>query len=247
MRAGPEHVVLKKGHGFHLICVPFAGGSARSFVRLSQHAPEDWHVTAVQPPAGQGPTDTEALAGFYLDLLSDALTGPGLLLGHSLGAVVAYQMARLRPPSPDGDLHLVMSAPPDPGLSARSLLDLDDRALLAEAARRGILPELQVSEDFALRFVLPHLRADLDLLREGWEPGPVSVPVHLLGGSLDTASLPATVRRLEEALKPRSTRTVAGGHLYVVDQPARTADALIGIGRLITDGAAAADARDAAR
>ncbi|MEV2214940.1 alpha/beta fold hydrolase [Streptomyces sp. NPDC050997] len=231
MRGGPERVVLKEGRGFHLICLPFAGGSARSFVRLARYTPPDWQVTAVQPPAGSahGAAGLDGLASFYLGLLAEDLRVPGLVLGHSLGAAVAHRMAQLRSLPSEGP-HLVLSAPPRPHHSPAALLGLDDRALFREATRQGMLPDLDVAEDFALRFLLPNLRHDLGYLGErGWTPEPLDTPPHLLGGTEDVACPPADLARLGDALAPRSVRLVEGGHMYVLERPAETARALVEI------------------
>ncbi|MGW1282160.1 thioesterase II family protein [Streptomyces sp. NPDC002586] len=232
MRAGPERVVLRKGNGLNLICLPFAGGSARSFARLTTYVGEDWNVTAVQPPAGfaAGECGLDALSHFYLGLLAEDLRGPGIVLGHSLGAAVAHRMAQLRSATWPGNLHVVLSAPPAPGIASGELLRLDDRALLAEATRSGMLPDLGISEDFALRFLLPGLRNDLAVLgTRGWQPDPVSAPVHLLGGTEDTTCPAATLELLREALTPMSCRQVEGGHMYVLEQPDLAAGALLDI------------------
>ncbi|MFI6645237.1 alpha/beta fold hydrolase [Streptomyces sp. NPDC050504] len=80
----------------------------------------------------------------------------------------------------------------------------------------------------AVRMLLPPLRHDLEVVSAaGWRLGPVTAPVHLLGGELDPAVPPAAVRELAARLGPRSLRFVPGGaHMYVVEHPAETADAL---------------------
>lgn len=240
MRAGPERVVLNEGHAFNLICLPFAGGSARSFVRLARYTP-DWNVTAVQPPSGfvGGERALDSLAHFYLGLLSSDLRGPGIVFGHSLGAAVAHRMVELRSSEWPEDLHVVLSAPPVPGADTGELLSLDDRALLAATTESGILPDLGTSEDLSLRFLLPNLREDLTILgRQAWRPGRLGTPVHLLGGTEDLACPLATVVRLAEHLVPLSTRLVEGGHLYVLERPAETAGALREISTALTAGKA---------
>ncbi|MCZ7416006.1 MULTISPECIES: thioesterase II family protein [unclassified Streptomyces] len=233
MRSGPERVVLRAGSGPALVCLPFAGGSARSFVRLARCAPEGWRVVGVQPPVRRGAygMELEELARFYLGLLAEDLGGPALVLGHSLGAAVANRLAALAPGHLLDDTQFVLSAPPAPGDSSRELLRLDDRALLAEATRRGILPRLDVPEDLAVRLLLPDLRADLSVLgRQGWKPEPVDAPLHLLGGSEDTACPPGSLSVLRDMLAPRSTHVIEGAHLFVVDQPERTMRALCAVG-----------------
>lgn len=228
MRGGPDRVVLREGDGPRLVCVPFAGGSARSFTPMTRHLAEDWHVTAVQPPAGFRPGEAglDALAGHYLELLADDLRGPGIVLGHSLGAAAVHRMVRLAGERWPADLHVVLSAPPVPREPSADLLGLDDRALLAEATARGMLPAMTISEDFALRFLIPTLRADLGVLGvRGWLPEPLEAPVHLLGGDLDPVCSPDRWSRLCDALRPCSADLLAGaGHMYVVEEPARAAD-----------------------
>ncbi|WP_404955465.1 thioesterase II family protein [Streptomyces sp. 147326] len=238
MRAGPERVVLKEGHAFNLICLPFAGGSARSFVRLARYTP-DWNVIGVQPPSGfaGGERGLDALAHFYLGLLAADLRGPGIVFGHSLGAAVAHRMVQLRSREWPEDLHVVLSAPPVPETDTGELLSLDDRALLAATTRSGILPDLGASDDLVLRFLLPDLREDLAVLgRRGWQPASSGVPVHLLGGTDDLACPPAALAQLAERLGPLSTRLVEGGHMYAIERPADTAAALRDISAALTAG-----------
>lgn len=233
MRGGPDRVVLREGDAVHLVCLPYAGGSARSFVRLAHHLPADWRVTAAQPPCG-GPhgMDLDALARHYLALLADDLAstgcaGPTLLLGHSLGAAVVHRMAALWPSGTAGGVRLVLSAPPPPGTATADLLALDDPALLAAATRRGMLPDLGMDPEFAIRFLLPDLRRDLAALGgDGWRAGPVDADLHLLAGTRDGLLPPAAAARLGAALGARSCALVDGGHLYVVEEPAATARAV---------------------
>ncbi|MET9496585.1 thioesterase domain-containing protein [Streptomyces sp. NPDC006552] len=234
MRGGPERVVLREGAAARLICLPFAGGSARSFVRLARHLPDGWQVTAAQPPSGAPDgLGLDDLAGHYLAVLAGDLAaarrfeGPTLLLGHSLGAAVAHRMAALWPADVADAVGVVLSAPPPPGTVTAGLLALDDPALLTEAGRRGMLPELGGGPDFAIRFLLPELRRDLVALGgAGWRAEPVAAEVHVLAGTQDALLPPAAAARLADALGARSCRLVEGGHLYVVEQPAAAARAV---------------------
>ncbi|QKW07485.1 alpha/beta fold hydrolase [Streptomyces sp. NA04227] len=235
MRAGAERVVLKKGspEGLRLICVPFAGGSARSFARLATMVGEDWSVVAVQPPRshGDGERDLDALAHFYLGLLAEDLRGPGLLFGHSLGAAVVHRMAQLWSSHWPKDLHVVLSAPPAPEFTSAGLYGLDDQMLFEVATEQGILPALGVSEDMVKRLMLPDLRADLAVLaKRGWTATPLKAPVHLMGGERDLPSPPAVLEQYREILQAVSLRLLQAGHMYVLEQPAETAEALLAIG-----------------
>lgn len=251
MRRGPERVVLKEGSGFQLICLSFAGGSARSFTRLARMTDSDWNVVAVQPPSGYDDQEIclDALAHFYCGLLASDLRGPGIVLGHSLGAAVAHRMAQVWSAGWPRDLHLVLSAPAVPEAPTGDLLELEDRVLLSKAGRMGMLPDLQTSEDFALRLLLPSLKSDLAVLRtRGWTPAPVDAPLHLLGGERDPMCPPAVWSSLQESLRPLSSRQIPGSHLYVVEQPAPAVEFLREVAHGITAGGGPrAAARDGAR
>lgn len=230
MRTGPDRLVLREGGPYRLVCLPYAGGSARSFTRLVRQVTEDWTVVAAQPPAAhaQGtPPDLDELADFYADLLATDLAGPGIVLGHSLGAAVAHRMAQRHAANWPADLRLVLSAPPRPGPPGYALAGLDDHSLLSAARARGIVPELELPDELVIRLLLPGLRRDLAALGgTGWTPEPVSPPVHLLGGTDDVASPPAVLTELADQLAARGTRWVPGGHLFVMDQPEATYAAL---------------------
>jgi pyochelin biosynthetic protein PchC len=83
----------------NLICFPYAAGAATSFRRLSAMLAEDVQTYSVQYPGRQDrllETPYESISD-----LADAVCGeipalpalPTLLLGHSMGAAVAFEVA----------------------------------------------------------------------------------------------------------------------------------------------------------
>src|SRR6266700_289162 len=83
-----------------LFCFPYAGGSASYYYWLSAALAPRVEVRAIQYP---GRLDRRVepslqnipdLADFACDALRNSLGGPYAFFGHSMGAVVAYEVAR---------------------------------------------------------------------------------------------------------------------------------------------------------
>ncbi|MFI5998267.1 thioesterase II family protein [Streptomyces sp. NPDC051362] len=77
-----------------------AGGSHLAYRDWPARFPAGWQVHLPDAP-GRGPRDerpalhdADALVDHYLHTLGDTLTGPFAFFGHSLGAVVAYELTR---------------------------------------------------------------------------------------------------------------------------------------------------------
>ncbi|NBE84782.1 thioesterase II family protein [Micromonospora rubida] len=126
-----------------LVCLPHAGGTAQAYRTWQDGVPDDTGVYAVQYPGRQDrlreppATSIEQLAGPIADAL-DPLTGsPMVLFGHSLGAIVAYEVTLEleRRHGPVIDLLIVSGsrAPHERETDDKHLLS--DRELAAEIER----------------------------------------------------------------------------------------------------------------
>ncbi|AJP00658.1 hypothetical protein TU94_03195 [Streptomyces cyaneogriseus subsp. noncyanogenus] len=102
-RSGDVLALRPRGEGAPLFCVHPAGGEAIGFRHLAARSELRNPLFALQAPpedpAGEAPDEdrsVEALAARYLKALRTvAPDGPRLLLGWSMGGLVAYEMARL--------------------------------------------------------------------------------------------------------------------------------------------------------
>jgi len=182
-----------------LFCFPFAGGSASTYFpwarRLSAHGIE---VYAVQPP-GRGSrllapafTDVASLVQAIGDVIQPLMDRPAAFFGHSLGAVVAFELARwLR------DRHLPLPAPlivsgaraPDSPKEEPQLHTIMPDSAFAEAVAeryRAIPPEVLADEEL-LALVLPALRADLTINESYACTGAPPLPMDIVayGGTED--------------------------------------------------------------
>jgi surfactin synthase thioesterase subunit len=211
----------------NLICLPYAGGSASSYFALSAHLSGAVAVMAVQYPGRQDRYVEPAVVA--MDDLVDGLVEavrpvadrPYALFGHSMGALVAYELAlRLERDGAPAPLRLFASGRRSPSRLRSN--DEQHRKPEADLVRYvlslgGIAPEVLRDPDLRA-MVLPVLRADLALVeRYRAEPGSrVACPITVLVGDRDPV-----VDRDEALAWQEHTRagcelmTFAGGHFYL--------------------------------
>ena len=97
-----------------LYCFPHAGGAAGEYARWAAHTP-GLRLVAIQPPGRAHNLGARAFTAMP-ELVSEIVaqvrfTPPFALFGHSLGALVAYEVARALKPAP---LRLFLSSCPPP-------------------------------------------------------------------------------------------------------------------------------------
>ncbi|AJF67778.1 thioesterase II family protein [Streptomyces vietnamensis] len=217
-----------------LVCLPFAGAGA-SFYRPWQRVAEPLgiDVLPLQLPGRERLIDEEpyrdasaAAEGLRTDLLAALGDTPGAhrvaLFGHSLGAVLAYELTRRLTATADVTVvHLFASGSPHPAepRSAHAT-GLDDDAFLARVSEFAGYTDEALQDPEMRELILPTLRADVEM-HESYLPAddrPLPVPVTSLRGSADTL-----VSRTEAEAWARTTdagfRAVEldGGHMYLAE------------------------------
>jgi medium-chain acyl-[acyl-carrier-protein] hydrolase len=214
-----------------LFCFSHAGGTASNFRLWPAGLPPWLEVWAVQLPGHGGrwreasiPT-IPALVDAFIPVLLPRLQRPFAFFGHSMGAVLAYEVARaLWEREAIVPRHLFVSGrrPPHMPGSETNLHTLADDDLIREIDRRygGVPGELLHSTDL-LELLLPALRADITAL-ETFQPGKrtaLPCPISAFGGAQD----PLVPRNHLEAWRdqtegPFRVRVFSGGHFYLDSQ-----------------------------
>ena len=153
-----------------LFCFPHAGGSSAAFHGWAAALPE-LDVCAVEYPGRwmrlrERPfTKVTLLATAIADDLADLLRDRHAFVGHSYGALVAFEVAReLRRRGRAATEHLIVSSARAPHLLPRPdpIHALPDAQLLSHLARRyGGLPQSLVDDVDVLQLLVPIIRADL--------------------------------------------------------------------------------------
>ena len=214
-----------------LICFPFAGGGASSFRDWASHVPADTELLVIQLPGREErisePLVTrcdEIVRSVCTELLT-YLDKPFALFGHSMGAVVAYEVVRrLRADGHRQPTHLFLSsrgAPQSQALDGelRQLEGLDFLDKLHELY--GAVPEA-IRNNAELRDVFtPILKADVTVLETHCynEEAPIGCPITVMGGE-DDPRITADMLSAWEAHTNGSfaQKMYAGGHFYLFDQ-----------------------------
>ncbi|MEU5695031.1 alpha/beta fold hydrolase [Actinosynnema sp. NPDC020468] len=217
----PKH---RPGARLRLVCLPYAGGDTVVWWPWADGLGEDVELWCVRLP-GRGRrfgepalTDVADVVGPLAEAVRDL--GPVVLFGHSMGAVIAFELARRL----DEVAHVVLSAAAAPRLMPRGDAHLlDDNGLIAWMTELGGAPPALLADPELLSLVLPTLRADLALCAGYRDVGPpLDVPLTVVVGDRDPLVPVAHAR----AWRDRTTAAFAcrvhpGGHFSVQDDPSQ--------------------------
>lgn len=215
-----------------LFCFSHAGGGAASYRLWSSALPTSLEVCAIQLPGRANRMREPALGSVsalvqnLVPALQPLLDLPFAFFGHSMGAVLAGEVARgLRDAGGPLPRHLFVSGRrpahwpnPDPLMHT-----LPDDQFVAEIQRRygGIPPEVAAHQEL-LELLLPCLRADIQALETHLPHSsrtPLECPISAFGGSND----PLTPREhlegwREDTQGPFRVRVFPGDHFYLQPQ-----------------------------
>ncbi|MFJ5102593.1 thioesterase II family protein [Streptomyces sp. NPDC088554] len=212
-----------------LVCAPHAGGTANAYRSWPAHLPSDVEVHALQypgrqdrlaePPAGS----MDDLVRPVADAIEPLLTEPLALFGHSMGAVVAYEVTlELERRHGRGvDLLAVSGSPAPDHREEHDRHALDDASLVAELSRINTSFGELADEPELWDLVLPAIRADFRLVSRyrRTPPLPVHAPLLTLGGTDDPDVDIEGLRRWRACTDGAfAVRTFPGDHFYLADE-----------------------------
>lgn len=212
-----------------LLCVPFAGAGASFYHPWRELAADRWRMMPIELPG----RERRLLETPYHNVIEAAKNevdgivaslGEGarvVLFGHSVGAVVAYELVHLLSTR---DVHverLVVSGVTGPWTQretrATGLPDEEFLARIEEFAgtRHEALDHPEMRE-----MILPVLRADCEM-HENYVPStdePVSVPISSLRGDRDGLVSAEQAQEWQNATTGEFTYVeLPGDHMYLVD------------------------------
>ena len=180
-----------------LFCFTYAGGGASIYRPWTRERPPEVEFCAIQLPGRESRlleepfTEMAALVQELGPALDPYLDLPFAFFGHSMGALVAFEMAheirRRRGLSP---IHLFVSGHAAPQIRRRRapVHQLSDAAFVEAIRQLNGTPEQVLENAELIALVLPALRADLALC-ETYTYGnsaPLGCPISAFGGLADS-------------------------------------------------------------
>ncbi len=234
-----------------LICFPHAGGSATYYFPYSQSLAPEIETWAVQYPGRQDRRreplidNIQELADRIYAELSTELSRPFAFFGHSMGAVVAFEVAQ-RLKEQDGISPVWLGASGRRAPSHRreeNVHQRDDAGLIAEMRRVGGTNQLFLQDEELLAAILPVTRNDYRAIETyRWADGPaLDCPVTALVGDSDPQTTTAEAAGwAAHTTEPFELSVFPGGHFYLDSQRAAVLDtistALLGVPRTTSVG-----------
>jgi medium-chain acyl-[acyl-carrier-protein] hydrolase len=211
-----------------LFCVPHAGVGPSAYRQWIDSLPADIEVALVHLPGRESRlreapyTQIEPLVNAAVTALRPYLDIPYAMFGHSMGALVAFELARRFEEDGQGaPRHLFVSGRRAPQMPTRRppIAHLPDDQFVREIRSRynGIPDEVLRHPDL-LALLLPGLRADLTLV-EGYvhrAGSALPCPIVAMGGLADAEATEAElVGWRHQTTAALSVRMFPGGHFYL--------------------------------
>ncbi|KNB49469.1 thioesterase II family protein [Streptomyces caatingaensis] len=220
-----------------VICFPHAGGGASFYRNWASLLPETYDQLTVQYPGREDRISEECigemprLADRIAEVLLPLTDLPLILFGHSMGASVAYEVARRLQEKGRTPHHLVASGRMSPTCQRPGTVHLlDDDAFLKELTAFGGISEEFLRHPELRDLVLRPMRNDYRLI-ETYEPQdtpPLGCPVTAVRGGQDHAHPEHESRAWADVADGDFVcLTLPGDHFYLASRASELIDLLL--------------------
>ena len=218
------------GATLRLFAFPYAGGAAMIYRGWPDRLPGNIEVCAVQLP-GRGSRLNEppykrisAVAQAVADEITPLLDKPFAFFGHSMGALISFEMSRLlRERLKMQPTHLCVSGRQAPHIKDEDTptFNLPDEEFIKELHRLNGTPKEALEHPELMAILLPLLRADFEMVQtyDYTEAEPLDCPLTAFGGLQDRE----VSRESLQAWRQHTTssfalRMLPGDHFFINSQ-----------------------------
>ena len=217
---------------FRLFCFPYAGGSSAIYRPWSRQIHPDVEVVPAVLPGRElrlrepAYTRSEPLVEDLARAIVPFLDRPFALFGHSMGATLAFELARqLRSEHGIEPNHLFVSGRRAPQLPERDpeIHNLPDSEFVTEVERLNGTPREVLEHAELMQMLIPMLRADFSICHTyNYVPGaPLTCSITALGGTKDETADQAKLEGWCEQTTGRCRiRMLEGDHFFINQQHA---------------------------
>ena len=221
-----------------IFCLPFAGGGATAFRDWGKLLGATIEVCPIQLPGREGRfnelafEEAQSLAQVLARQLQPFTNKPFAIYGHSMGALVAFELTRVLQASGFAmPRALILGAHRAAHLPRirETLYNLDDKTFIQKSQRFGGFPDEVLANDELLQLLIPTLKADFTLCDTYIyaEQDPLNCPIHVFSGAND----PDTPYEAMEAWRQHSSvstkiHVFQAGHFFIRSDRERVIDTL---------------------
>lgn len=206
-----------------LFCFAHSGGVASIFRNWQSYFPDDIEVYPVQLPGRENRfnepfiTSLANLSEELKHVVEPFLETPLILFGHSLGAVIAYELAKkLQGSCKKMQLFVSSCSAPHCLLHESPLHQLSDNEFIQSLKSYGGMPKQLLENEEALKILLPRLKADFTLFETyKCTASLLDIPLVALGGKKDDLVSEKNLNAWESYTNSSfNIHFFSGGHFY---------------------------------
>jgi surfactin synthase thioesterase subunit len=213
-----------------LVCLPHAGGSASFFYPMATAFGSKVDVVAIQYPGRQDRRaerpieDLAVLADQLHDVLRRQPELPLTLFGHSMGAILGFEVALRLEAEGRRPAQLFASGRRAPSCQRdEAVHQRDDAGIMAELRTLNGTASALLGDDEIMRAALPSLRADYHAI-ETYRCAPgakVNCPISVLTGDSDQkTTLDEAKAWAQHTSGPFDLHVFPGGHFFLTTEAA---------------------------
>lgn len=211
-----------------MFCFPFAGGGAGAFNSYIHYFKSDISVCPIQLPGREEKimdapyTDMNDLVRDLLLEIREYKENKIILFGHSMGAKIAYEVAKELESEDCPVKLLIVSGNTVPHIpEPNPIHHLPDEEFERELGRFSGTPKEVLENKELLKFFLPMLKADFTMIERYCleKVIPLQCPILGLGGTLDKEADKTSMDKWREYTKNSFNLFMfEGGHFFIKDK-----------------------------